>query len=160
MKLSLIAAGLAIAVSTFALVEARNMVPATATANAATETATVAPAPAPAPLPALLPVPNQIGGQKIAPAAQEGVSCLIDKKNDKDACGDVAMKREIAKCVGGIGVQGGCFDFFNKKPIPAEATKPQPRRTEQRRSLNHFHHIHHIRHLRTSDLRMLARGWF
>ena len=105
MKLSLIAAGLAIAVSTFALVEARNMVPATATANAATETATVAPAPAPAPLPALLPVPNQIGGQKIAPAAQEGVSCLIDKKNDKDACGDVAMKREIAKCVGGIGVQ-------------------------------------------------------
>jgi hypothetical protein len=153
MKLSLIAAGLAIAVSTFALVEVRNMVPAAATANAATEAA----APAPAALPALLPVPTQIGGQKIAPAAQEGVSCLIDKKNDKDACGDMAMKREIAKCVGGIGVQGGCFDFFNKKPISAEPPKVQPRRVEQRRANNNFHHFHH---LRSSDLRMLASVWF
>jgi len=152
MKLSLIAAGLAVAVSTFALVEVRNMVPATATANASTEATAVAPAPTP--LPALLPVPAQIGGQKIAPTAQEGVSCLITNKNDKDACGDVAMKREIAKCVGGIGVQGGCFDFFNKRPIPAEAAKPKPRREEQRRSGARHYHIPNY------ELRMLARGWF
>ena len=151
MKLSLIAAGLAIAVSTFALVEVRNMTPATATANAATETASVALAPAP--LPALLPVPTQIGGQKIAPAAQEGVSCQIDKKNDKDACGDVAMKREIAKCVGGIGVQGGCFDFFNKKPIAAEQPKPR-RQAEPRRTGTRFNHYHY---LPNHELRMLAR---
>jgi hypothetical protein len=154
MKLSLIAAGLAIAVSTFAVVELRHMTAATATANPAETTAV---APPPAPLPQLLPVPTQIGGQKIAPAAQEGVSCLIDKKNDKDACGDMAMKREIAKCVGGIGVQGGCFDFFNKKPISAEPPKVQPRRVEQRRANNNFHHFHH---LRSSDLRMLASVWF
>lgn len=153
MKLSLIAAGLAIAVSAFAINEVRSLV--SATAATAADIATTAPAPAP--LPALLPVPTQIGGQKIAPAAQEGVSCLIDKKNDKDACGDMAMKREIAKCVGGIGVKGGCFDFFGKQPIPAEAAKPQPRRTEQRRAGTSFHHFHHIPNY---ELRMLARGWF
>jgi hypothetical protein len=152
MKLSLIAAGLAIAISAFAINEVRHLAPASANAAATAETA----APAPAPLPPLLPVPAQIGGQKIAPAAQEGVSCLIDKKNDKDACGDVAMKREIAKCVGGIGMKGGCFDFFGKQPIPAEAA-PKPRRQEQRRTASSFHHFHHIS---SRELRMLARGWF
>jgi hypothetical protein len=130
-------------------------------ANAATNT----PAPSQAELatattaslPALLPVPTQIGGQKITKDAQEGVSCLISKNNDKDACGEIALKREIAKCVAGIGVNGGCFDFFGKSAIAphAKPAKAQ-RRYEPRRSKAGTDDYRRAGY----ELRMLARGWF
>lgn len=170
MKLSLIGAGLVVATSALTLVQAGNLMtsmynrPAGITvgsmvtpANAATNAAAPMTDATTASLPTLLSVPDQIGGQKINKNAQEGVSCLIATSNNRDACGDMALKREIAKCVAGIGIQGGCFDFFNKSAIAAQPNSAKiQRQHETRRSGNSSHNYRRA----DRELRMLARNWF
>lgn len=167
MKLSLVTAGLVAVTSALALVQAHSLIasfsaqpistavgsvitPANAATNPHTEVATTNIG-----LPARLAVPPQIGGQAMTPNAQEGISCLISKNNDKDACGEMALKREIAKCLAGIGVHGGCFDFFNK-PATAVQTKPAKTTHEARRSKASSPNYRRASH----ELRMLTRNWF
>jgi hypothetical protein len=170
MKLSLITAGLVVVTSALTIVQARSLIsffsvqPVSATvssmvtpANAATNT--LAPSQAElaagaASLPALLPVPAQIGGQKITQDAQAGISCLISKNNDKDVCGEMALKREIAKCVAGIGVEGGCFDFLARSAVASQAKAP--RHHEARRSRTGSYDYRRA----GSELRRLTHNWF
>lgn len=60
-------------------------------------------------LPAVQPNPAAQGMQIMNPDAQRIITCLIGTNGNYFACGANEAFYEMAKCVNGVGVPGGCF---------------------------------------------------